>query len=284
MIEIYMNEWLTILAICLLTFPLAIFIHRRKLHSHECDSLGRMRWQPAVSRNRLQAFLLVLTIVVATINLSFDSAGKNKQLNYAEDREVDFVIPQTVHREKKAQPIPPPQNKIDFTVDEVVDFDIDDRPELIDTFVAAVENIMDTATAEVVTKAPLVLPSPEEDVPMIRAEIMPYLESCNEDGSPAEKYKCTKEKILKIMYESVDYPSVARDQGITGTVVMQFVIDKNGEIKNIKLLRDIGGGCGDEVMKVFRNHIESNEVWRPGRQGIHAVSVLMTIPVRFELR
>jgi TonB family protein len=75
------------------------------------------------------------------------------------------------------------------------------------------------------------------------------------------------------------YPTLAQESRIQGTVFVQFVVTKTGEISNVRILRGIGGGCDEEAMRVVREMPK----WIPGRQNGQAVSVLFQIPVKFQL-
>ncbi len=76
------------------------------------------------------------------------------------------------------------------------------------------------------------------------------------------------------------YPVLAQENGISGKVYIQFVIDKNGNVTKIKVVRGIGGGCDEEAVRV----ISKMPQWKPGKQGGKEVPVSYTIPVNFVLQ
>ncbi len=88
---------------------------------------------------------------------------------------------------------------------------------------------------------------------------------------------------LKALYgylgKKMKYPSQARKMDIEGRVTLTFVIDKDGSITNIKLLRGIGAGCDEEAIRVLKMLPK----WNPGKQRGKAVKVQMTIPINFKL-
>lgn len=88
-----------------------------------------------------------------------------------------------------------------------------------------------------------------------------------------------EEKLFKYL-SKIKYPAIARENGISGQVYVTFVIDKDGKIKDVKLLHGIGGGCDEEALKVIRNMPD----WKPGRQNGQNVSVLFNLPVNFSLK
>jgi len=88
-----------------------------------------------------------------------------------------------------------------------------------------------------------------------------------------------KEALIEYIKEAVNYPEEAINNGIEGKVYVQFVIDKNGEIKNTKLLRSPNILLGQEALRV----IKEMPTWTPGYQRGRAVRVQYTLPVKFEL-
>ncbi len=83
---------------------------------------------------------------------------------------------------------------------------------------------------------------------------------------------------LDAIYNNLNYPEIARRAGIEGVVVIQFVVDENGNVSDFTVLRDIGGGTANAAIEA----IQSTE-WAPGRQRGRAVPVRFQIPVRFVL-
>ena len=65
--------------------------------------------------------------------------------------------------------------------------------------------------------------------------------------------------------------------------VLQFVVSEKGEVKDVKVVRDIGAGCGDAAQKVVEAMNDLPQKWTPGRQRGRPVKVLYTLPVKFRL-
>ncbi len=89
---------------------------------------------------------------------------------------------------------------------------------------------------------------------------------------------------LKALYtyfgKKMKYPPQARRMGIEGRVTITFVIDKDGSVTGIKLLRGIGAGCDEEAIRILK----SLPKWNPGKQRGKAVKVQMTLPINFKLK
>ena len=75
-------------------------------------------------------------------------------------------------------------------------------------------------------------------------EDAPAFPGCEDEEDRAEKKKCAEEKMLAFIADNLVYPSVARQLEIEGIVVVSFVVETDGCISGITLVKDIGGGCG----------------------------------------
>lgn len=76
------------------------------------------------------------------------------------------------------------------------------------------------------------------------------------------------------------YPEIARGMGIEGVVVLRFIVEKDGRITNVEVIKDPGGGLGKEAVRVFSKMPK----WNPAYQGEHAVRLRMSAPVKFTLQ
>jgi TonB family protein len=88
-----------------------------------------------------------------------------------------------------------------------------------------------------------------------------------------------EDSLKAFIAREIQYPKLAAEAGIQGKVFVNFVVEIDGSISNIKVLRDIGGGCGVEAMRV----VGSMPPWNPGKQRQKAVRVSITMPVEFKL-
>jgi len=78
---------------------------------------------------------------------------------------------------------------------------------------------------------------------------------------------------------NLEYPASARRMGIDGRVFIEFVVEKDGSLSNIKVAKGIGAGCNEEAMRV----ISQAPNWNPGKQRGRAVRVRMVMPIVFRL-
>ena len=87
-------------------------------------------------------------------------------------------------------------------------------------------------------------------------------------------------KLAEYLGKNIKYPAIARENGITGRVYINFIVGKDGKVRDTKLLRGIGGGCDEEALRVVRAMPD----WKPGRQNGRNVDVYVNVPVVFTLK
>lgn len=88
-----------------------------------------------------------------------------------------------------------------------------------------------------------------------------------------------EEALIKYLKENVVYPKLAYNNKIEGRVEVDFIIERDGSISNVKIRRPLGYGCDEEAMRVIRNMPR----WKPGMQDGKPVRVSYMIPLKFTL-
>lgn len=83
----------------------------------------------------------------------------------------------------------------------------------------------------------------------------------------------------KYISKNLVYPKEAKKKKIEGRVFVQFIVDKEGKITEVKTVKGIGGGCDEEAERLLR---ESKD-WIPAQQRGKTVKVRMNIPIVFKL-
>lgn len=79
--------------------------------------------------------------------------------------------------------------------------------------------------------------------------------------------------------KELKYPEQAIEDGIEGVVFVTFVVEADGKITGVKVIRGIGGGCDEEAVRVVRGMPN----WKPGKQRGEAVRVKYNLPIRYKL-
>jgi protein TonB len=87
-------------------------------------------------------------------------------------------------------------------------------------------------------------------------------------------------ELFKYLGKAIKYPQMAQESGISGVVYVTFVVDKDGKIRDAKVLRGIGGGCDEEAIRV----VKAMPAWKPGKQRGKPVTVQYNLPIRFTLK
>ncbi len=87
------------------------------------------------------------------------------------------------------------------------------------------------------------------------------------------------EALYRYLAENIKIPHYALENGFQGKVYLTFVVEKDGSLSRIRVLRDIGGGCGAEAVRV----VKSMPKWIPGKQRGKPVRVQFNLPVNFRL-
>ncbi len=93
------------------------------------------------------------------------------------------------------------------------------------------------------------------------------------------QYTGGEKAMRKYVAENIKYPQEAKDKNISGRVFVGFVVEKDGSISNVKVVRGIGGGCDEEAARV----IKGMPKWKPGKQDGKPVRVNYMMPVFFKL-
>lgn len=133
---------------------------------------------------------------------------------------------------------------------------------------------------EMVEAEEVVVMSEKQDVPIL--EEMPAKPASDVVFNTVEKspqFPGGAEAMSKFLTENLKYPVLAKENGIEGRVVVSFIVEKDGSLTDVKTLKDIGGGCGEEALRLVRGMPK----WVPGQQNGRVVRVSHTLSVNFRL-
>jgi protein TonB len=87
------------------------------------------------------------------------------------------------------------------------------------------------------------------------------------------------EKFYSYLGKNIRYPAVARENNVQGKVFVGFVVEKDGSLTDIKVIRGIGSGCDEEAVRVLR----ASPHWKPGIQNGRPVRTQYNVPISFTL-
>lgn len=85
--------------------------------------------------------------------------------------------------------------------------------------------------------------------------------------------------LLKYIAENVKYPPIAKENGITGVVYVSYIVDRDGSVKDVKVVRGADPFLDKEAIRV----VKTLKGYKPGKQRGKPVPVQFTIPIRFVL-
>lgn len=87
------------------------------------------------------------------------------------------------------------------------------------------------------------------------------------------------EAMNRFLSENIKYPTLAKQKNIQGKVIISFIIEKNGSISDIKVIKDIGEGCGEEGVRI----VKLMPKWKPAQQRGEPVRQQFLLPISFNL-
>lgn len=86
--------------------------------------------------------------------------------------------------------------------------------------------------------------------------------------------------LMRFIADNLRYPPIAEENGIQGRVVCSFIVDRDGSIKDVHVIRSVDPSLDREAVRV----LEKMPRWNPGKQKGSPVRVKYTVPVTFRLR
>lgn len=192
---------------------------------------------------------------------------------------VDLAAPPPIDETEPPPPPPPPppvMETVKFTPPVVTDEEVVEEPPPIQTEETPQ---ISTVTQEGTGDDVIIIPDEGTGVvEPVKEEIFTIVEQMPEfPGGAAAMMKWIKDKI-----EAIGYPQMEKEAGISGTCYVTFVVDKEGNVIDAKVLRGVSGGSGYD--KVALQVVKSMPKWGAGKQNGRAVSVQYNLPIKFTIR
>lgn len=95
---------------------------------------------------------------------------------------------------------------------------------------------------------------------------------------------CSDEKLISYIQSNVEYPSQAKAASVEGRVYIQFIIELDGSVSNVFIVRDVGAGTGEAAKAVVEGMNDLQQGWVAGEENGEKVPVMFTLPVSFKLQ
>lgn len=217
--------------------------------------------------NRRGLYLEIgLVVILAAALLAFNIPSYDDEAKEFSKRTVETEVEEQVIQTQEQEETPPPEPE---------------EPEQVTTELKVVEDDAEiTNEVGIIDAGDNANKAQEEFVPI---EVEEEEEADEEDifisVEEDPEFPGGLEALAKYLAENIKYPQLAKENNITGRVYVTFVVEKNGTVGNVRVLQDIGGGCGAEAVRV----VKSMPKWKPGKQSGRAVRTQFNLPVGFYL-
>ena len=216
----------------------------------------------SLEKDKLIYVLMGLVFVLSLVYVALE--WTEKEVTKYEVADMDFLIEEEIDIQQTSQETPPPPPPPAVQEVEVLNV-VEDNVET-----ETIEVTTEETEQEVVIAAPVEAPveEEEEEVVFVIVESMP-------------EFPGGQQALFKYLSENVKYPVIAQENGIQGRVICQFVVNKDGSIVDVEVVRSGGDPSLDkEAIRV----IKSMPKWKPGKQRGKPVRVKYTVPVNFKLQ
>ena len=212
-------------------------------------------------RNMFLQVGFVLAIGVSLVAFEWKTTSELVKLSDDEKfiiEELDLPPITTVKEPELPEPVPPK-----VSVDEIII--VEDNIDIDDDFDFSSEANEEIAVA--LNDVALDDEGSDEAIPFVVLEHKP-------------EFPGGEKALLKYLAKSVNYPYIAKENGIEGKVFLSFVIGKTGKVREVKILRGADPALDKEAVRV----VSSMPDWKPGRQRDKFVSVSYQVPINFRLQ
>ena len=216
----------------------------------------------SLENDKLIYVLMGLVFVLSLCYVALE--WTEQEVTKYEVTDTEFLFEEEVEIQQTTQETPPPPPPPAVQEVEVLNV-VEDNVET-----ETIEVSTEETETEVVIAAPVEAPveEEEEEVVFVVVESMP-------------QFPGGQQALFKYLSENVKYPVIAQENGIQGRVICQFVVNKDGSIVDVEVVRSGGDPSLDkEAIRV----IKTMPKWKPGKQRGKPVRVKYTVPVNFKLQ
>ena len=203
-------------------------------------------------------FIIALLIILGAFEYRSYEAGNVIYDFGGNENEIEELPAITVHTPHLPPPAPPPvYRNLNITLNTESD------------------DLMDLPDVHIDQDEPVIWEPPEK---IESDEILP-------DDTPMRlpselaKFPGGMAALSKYLTENTVYPKMARELNIQGTAYVEFIVEKDGTISNVNVLRELGYGLDEEAIRV----VSAMPNWEPAKQNGRKVRLIMTLPVKFRL-
>ncbi len=221
-----------------------------------------------LEKTKTLGVLMGMVVGLAVLFVGFEWGTRDVQVVTADEGVADIIAEEEIEitrQENTPPPPPPPAAPVVTEVLNVVDDDVElEQQEIVTSEDSQTEAQTQTFVAPVV----------EEEEEEAAQQIFTVVEEMPDfpDGG--------LQGLLKFLAKNIKYPVIAQENGIQGRVVCAFVVNKDGSIVDIEVLRGVDPSLDKEAVRV----LSTMPKWKPGKQRGKPVRVKYTVPVMFRLQ
>ena len=226
-----------------------------------------LKKNPKADLEKRKGFYLEIGFVVALVIVLLAFNWKSYEFSEVDVNKRDFtedMMEEVENTEQEEEPEPPQEQPQEQQVIEELVI-VEDDVKVDDIIIDAEDN----ADKQQVEIAPVEIVEEQVTVEEVIFQVV--------EDEP--EFPGGMEALYKYLGESIKYPALAKENNIEGRVYVTFVVEKDGSIANPRILRDIGGGCGQEAIR----GVKAMPKWKPGKQRGKNVRVQFNLPVSFKL-
>ena len=221
-----------------------------------------------LERGKTMSVLMGFIVGLAVLYVGFEWSTQDVMVVDETEQVQDVIAEEEIEITRQENTPPPPPPPAAPAVAEVLTV-VDDDVELADVEIASSEDDASAAQQETYV-APVVEEEEEEEAAQ---QIFTVVEKQPEfPGGMAE--------LMKFLAKSIKYPVIAQENGIQGRVVCSFVVNRDGSIVDIQVMRGVDPSLDKEAVRV----IGTMPKWKPGEQRGKPVRVRFILPVQFRLQ
>ena len=223
--------------------------------------------EKASMENKKLLFLEIgLVVSLAITYFAFEWTQKETKVAMLDDTAEVVLEEEIIPITQETPPPPPAAPKIPILSDQI-DI-VDDEIELEDDMFM---NLEDDASLGVE-----IMDYVEVEEEVVEEEAIPFQlveEKPSFQGGDANQFS-------KWVNSRLEYPEIAKENGVQGRVTLQFTVEKDGTVTKVRVLRGVDPSLDKEAVRV----VSMSPKWKPGKQRDRAVPVTYTFPVIFQLR
>lgn len=253
-------------------------------------SYGAYKLRQSSSKRHIYAFVatLIIAILAAVIPMLVSEVKKLRAANATEaidqvlemsQLDIEEQVPEENIIKEAAAPPPPP---LKSTVRFVPPIIAPDEEVADDVEVHTQEDLL--ASREQISIADVIGDDDEHGIDIAELEDQKVkIEEAPKVFEIVEQmpsFPGGQEEMMKWISSNLSYPVDAQERGVTGRVVIRFVVTKTGSVEDIQVLRGIDPSCDREATRV----VKAMPKWNPGRQNGEAVAVYFNLPILFRLK